>query len=300
VGIATALAQIGYWVSSWAPEELYGGLKGRSAEELHERMQQAIDEALAGNTPLAGCKLDLRKCFDTVSAQQAIHVLRMLGLPEGLAVVLEDFYGRQRKWVECKGAVARDPITCGRGILQGCPASCLLLAGIMAAWVRHVQNKCPGVDFGVYLDDRSLWTSRENPEEALEEALLAAKEVDDAAGLELHPDKGESWAVGEEARGRLRGLEDRLGPAKLDFKLVGIRYHVSRAHRTPLSPSGMLWSLVGCRGCKRLQGPDGAKQRRFGALFCRSSRTRGLGRDHRRRCWPNGGMGWSRPFLVSV
>ncbi len=71
--MSAVLAQLAAWIEAWAPAELTGGLKGRSAEELHYRLWGAISEALSTRGTLAGMKLDLRKCFDKASPEQTLY-----------------------------------------------------------------------------------------------------------------------------------------------------------------------------------------------------------------------------------
>eukprot|EP00973_Karenia_brevis_P049735 6905592-Karenia_brevis.AAC.1 len=67
---------------------------------------------------------------------QAIMVLRELGCPKQVADILEVFYNQYERWVEYKGACAAKPIKARLSILQGCPASCLLMTALSAVWHR--------------------------------------------------------------------------------------------------------------------------------------------------------------------
>ena len=100
----------------------------------------------------------MKKCFDTVDAFQAIELWKCWGAPRGVARVLGEFYERHERWVECRGAVATRPIKPVRALLQGCPASALLLAAIMSVWVVAVKKRVPDINVGGFLDDRILWT----------------------------------------------------------------------------------------------------------------------------------------------
>ena len=72
--------------------------------------------------------------------------------------VLKKFYWSHERWVEFRGAVDPNPIKPSRSLLQGCPASPLLLAGIMTVWAEVVRKRVPDVKMGCFLDDRILWT----------------------------------------------------------------------------------------------------------------------------------------------
>ena len=73
------IEQIYPWADTWLLEELYGGIQGRQAVELHDRMMTDIQAALDANILCAGAKIDLKKCFDTVCPDQAIDVWGALG-----------------------------------------------------------------------------------------------------------------------------------------------------------------------------------------------------------------------------
>ena len=156
VGISALMHRMRGWINTWVPEEVTGGIPGRGAAELHEEMQESIWECLQQGTPFAGCKVDLRKCFDKANAEKSILILERLGLPHQIGDVLRVFYTQHRKWCELDGACTREPVTVTNGLLQGCPASMLLLAAQATLWVKHVREKVPEVRLGVYVDDRAL------------------------------------------------------------------------------------------------------------------------------------------------
>ena len=55
VGMTAVIGEISEWAEKWLPEELVGGIRGRSADELHERLMAAIDAANhTGDTILGG------------------------------------------------------------------------------------------------------------------------------------------------------------------------------------------------------------------------------------------------------
>ena len=177
----------------------------------------------------------LRQCM----AVAGLRVWRRLGAPAPVVDVLERFYGGQRKWVEGKGAVAAAPISCARSLLQGCPASCLLLAAMMATWVEQVKAAAgPSLEVGVFVDDRTLWSTAAAGAAAatLTRALDRADLVDAAMGFVLHPDKGELFARTRGGRAALQALAPRVGPVAHSFKLLGVVYNTTKAIRRPVDP----------------------------------------------------------------
>ena len=60
-GISALLARMREWIANWVPEEVAGGVPGRSAAELHDVLQESIWECLQTGEPFAGCKVDCAK-----------------------------------------------------------------------------------------------------------------------------------------------------------------------------------------------------------------------------------------------
>ena len=176
------------------------GVPGRSAAELHDVLQESIWECLQTGEPFAGCKVDLRKAFDKANAAQAIHILEKLGMPSGIGDVLRSFYDNHRKWFELDGAVTRGEISVTNGLLQGCPASMLLLAAQATLWVRNVKAAIPEVDVGIYVDDRSLFGKGDDSPDVLLRASKAGDLVDKALGHQKHPYKLESFGRGTKVK----------------------------------------------------------------------------------------------------
>jgi len=84
--------------------------------------------------------------------------------------------------------------------------------------------------WAVYLDDRTIW-GKEEDMGAMRPMLGAAKEADDAMGLNWHPDKGATTASSKKARNRLQEEFGDLGPMKTTFLLLGVTYNFDRVKR---------------------------------------------------------------------
>ena len=122
--MSATLLKMREWAEGWLPKEIYGGVKGRGPDGLHERVMEAIDRANAANEEIAGGKVDIRKCFDTVDPEQAIALWEEWGAPRGVTRILREFYSRQERWVEFRGAVAEEPIKPKRSLLAPPPPCC--------------------------------------------------------------------------------------------------------------------------------------------------------------------------------
>ena len=226
LGASEMLAQLRPWFCAWMPECLHGGLPGRSVDAIHEQLGGLLDQRAVKRT-FVGCKADVRKCFDRVSPQAALAVLRWWGAPEWLAAVLEDFYAGQERWVAVAGVFASSPVGAGASLLQGCPFSPLLLNAMMGIWSRYVQTQVDNIGMGIYLDDRSLWTRGRGAVQRLEAAARTGAWADSMLGFELHPDKLESFACNVEQREALMEHADVIGIPQSDFVLLGIPYRLA-------------------------------------------------------------------------
>jgi hypothetical protein len=90
--MTSILQQLQPWLDSWLPPFLLGGLKHRDAREAHELLHHDIFQALQTHRKFFGAKLDIRKCFDSVSPLQAIHVWDHLQAPTEVTGLLRFFY----------------------------------------------------------------------------------------------------------------------------------------------------------------------------------------------------------------
>ncbi|CAE7565631.1 Cacna1h, partial [Symbiodinium pilosum] len=88
LGATAVVQQLAGWITAVFPPDLYGGLPGRCAEDIHFRLTHALFVQRAGG-PLAGCKADVKKCFDTADPKLAILCLRALGAPEPMLDVID-------------------------------------------------------------------------------------------------------------------------------------------------------------------------------------------------------------------
>ncbi len=52
--MTATMEQLRGWAEGILPEEVYGGIKGRRADALHERIMEAIDKASKGKYWLSG------------------------------------------------------------------------------------------------------------------------------------------------------------------------------------------------------------------------------------------------------
>ena len=73
------------WVGSWIHADVYGAVKGVDANELHERVNEKLQDALEHRLRLCGGKIDLSKFFDRVNVELAMRLLMRFGLDPAVA-----------------------------------------------------------------------------------------------------------------------------------------------------------------------------------------------------------------------
>lgn len=67
------------WATTWASESLAGAIRGRTPDELHEKLSAEVaDATVLGAKALVGNKLDLRATVDSVDTHMVNGLLPKL------------------------------------------------------------------------------------------------------------------------------------------------------------------------------------------------------------------------------
>ena len=237
IGMTSILQQLQPWLDSWLPPFLLGGLKHRDAREAHELLHHDIFQALQTHRKFFGAKLNIRKCFDSVSPLQAIHVWDHLQAPTEVTGLLRFFYSFSARRFESQKVCAATEFTCSTSILQGCPASPALLAGLMSVWGFHVLRR-DAVSISGYIDDRTVWALGNNGQQRVVDAWVCTQQIDLTMGFSFHADKCELFATGKPSCTILKAAAVNSSfhwPVVGSFKLLGVQYNLSRRKFTPLA-----------------------------------------------------------------
>ena len=227
--MSATLQKLRPWIQEWALPQLCGGRPGRGIMDVHELLYEDIRAAKRSRVDFVGCKADIRRCFDSVCPKTALAIWRWLGAPASLCDMVENFYTEQRRWFAWQGIFHSEPICARRGLLQGCPASPALLNAVMVVWVRFVLLQEPRVSLAVNLDDRTMWKKGVNGIHVVTNAMQAGAQVDAILGMELHPDKLNSFTTKQHLTPQLSQIQDVLGAPCSKFTLLGIQYNLERA-----------------------------------------------------------------------
>ena len=165
------------WICQWCDHRATGSAPGRSPIDMHRRLLCAWKSGVRSYL-----QQDISAFFDSLSVPVLKLALAHVGAPPTLAPLIEAFYSRQLRLFTV------DSYTCERwhrshhGLLQGCPLSPCLSLTIGFLWAQHVTK--PGVEVGIYVDDRILWlTGQDQSNIAAQNALRRSDSFDAAAGL---------------------------------------------------------------------------------------------------------------------
>ena len=224
--MAVTMRSLRGWVRSWIPDELCGGVPDASIHTVHSALFQDLFAARRAHQVLAGCKVDIRRCFDSVCPQIATWIWRWLGAPRTVCGILDLFYEQQVRWMSVRGAFCAQAVPTTCSLLQGCPGSPCLLNSLMAVWVRALRNSVPAIRVAVFLDDRTLWHTGPQAVATVVQAMNAAKPIDAALGLTVHRDKLESFASTQPAREALFEEAVLVGTPQDTFRLLGVTYNM--------------------------------------------------------------------------
>lgn len=204
IGMSTTIRSLSSWVDCWAGVELQGSLPGRSAATALARIQHDTWASFANphdddyGFGITGG--DLSKAFDSIVPELAISFAERLGLHSGVCGVLLDFYRTATRTCKTAHAVLpwlRAPI----GLIQGCPASPMLMATVMGSWWQTVS--VPGVQASLYVDDRAYRTAGSNDDVVRRDLQLVAtrpRAFDARVGLVNNTDKTQTAASSQSLR----------------------------------------------------------------------------------------------------
>ena len=164
------------WICQWCDHRATGSAPGRSPIDMHRRLLCAWRSGVRSYL-----QQDLSAFFDSLSVPVLKLALAHLGAPPTLAPLLEAFYSRQLRLFTVDSYTSERWHRSHYGLLQGCPLSPFLSLTIGFLWAQHVAR--PGVETGIYVDDRILWfTGQDHSADEARQALDRSDSFDSAAG----------------------------------------------------------------------------------------------------------------------
>lgn len=213
-----------------APQQILGGLRQRGVQDCLKRFDWALSDARRRRRPIIAASEDLANCYDSVDRGQSLAIMEALGAPKNVLRVVSSFYDRCQR-VFCSGRHVSQEWTRGRhGLIQGCPFSALMLAGVMSAWVEHSSVGLEGVI--VYLDDRTYWSGGEEGPRRIQKAGQRSVEVDRRFGLYHYEGKGQTATDDTQIARRLKDMRVIRGCIEDHIEIVGVHYFL-KGDRAP-------------------------------------------------------------------
>lgn len=128
--------EVNEWQLSWLPEQLHGGLPGRSTATALAALKIAVMEAKEAGHTLSAVLLDAVECFDRVDPDLAMGILRHCGCNEFVLRGMRAKYQQETRLVLCNGEPAStETFRAIVGLIQGCALSVCAINAINACWV---------------------------------------------------------------------------------------------------------------------------------------------------------------------
>ena len=147
------------------PKNIFGGLKGLSAEETAMLLQDRLARGGILST------LDFSQCYDRMSPAISRGFLTQVGWDSKFCSMFTAAWQQQTRFVQWQGATLPEPL-CGRNAtLQGCPMAPLVLCTWTLAGTQDVDESLRSLTprlFHIalqacYMDDRSVVSGRLAP-----------------------------------------------------------------------------------------------------------------------------------------
>ena len=220
LGMAEIIHMHRTWLQQVLDPDICSG-PDRDLCELVDRLEAQLTDAKEGGQLLCAAQIDLSKCFDTVDPQLSIRILRKMGIQETVLGAISSFYRQRRTFMQMGGAVT-GPISTKRRLLQGCPASVLLLLVEMNIWIKFVKQSSAKTEVGVYADDRTLWSRGAHARTDVSAAAEASAKYDREAGWKWNEGKGAVIARGKLDETTESGVLEKVGNTKTSIRILGV------------------------------------------------------------------------------
>ena len=184
-----------------------GGINGVDPEVLLLAAETDFDPT---SRPYAAA-LDYKKAFDSCDFPLALEALRGLQIPPQILSLLQNQWERQIRWVTFAGVACPYPIRHSAGLPQGDPWSPVALAAVLACPKQVAEEKAPGCQNLLYLDDRTLLA---DTEASLQTSLQTWDEFEQVSRMRTHAAKTQFFNRAPGSTDTAEVLGACLGPAE--------------------------------------------------------------------------------------
>ena len=129
--------------SAWLPDAVAGSVPGRSSRDIAYRIQCAVEEALAGRSPLGGFSIDITKAFNQLPQPPVMLLLKRLGVPPDIVDFWHNFLQVSERSPVLGGGIGT-PIGSTTGAPEGDPMAVVAMASV--CWMISQNNASTGSD----------------------------------------------------------------------------------------------------------------------------------------------------------
>ena len=183
------------------PIEQAGFRRGRGTHDHIANLRWMMEKAREHQRDLYMCFIDYKKAFDCVDHERLLVILRAMGVPVHLIVLLERLYTNQEATVRTEFGET-DNIDIGKGVPQGCILSPLLFNIYAENIMREALEEWEsGINIGGrmvtnlrYADDTTLLAGTK---EDLTELVERVRRASEKAGLYLNVGKTKVMTTGD-------------------------------------------------------------------------------------------------------
>lgn len=230
--VSVGIQQLNPWIRRWVSYQIIGGVSNRGIEDLTARFDDDFDSSRSNIKSLTGASVDLKKFFDTLSAEACIEGLVFLGLPNGFATAMVKFYKNVSAYVANRTTCNPTPIRRIAGAVQGCAFSLLMALVPMQIWQHIMDTDHSEVSTGVCVDDRLLWILSDNDQriQKLKSACEMTLALDNQFGLVHNTGKGYTFSTNTNDQANLDEQLAFIGLHTTEFKYVGAEYDTVAAN----------------------------------------------------------------------
>ena len=187
-------------ISRLAPHGLLGNMPAKTTSQAWHQLQQLIEAAQMDDQEVAGCTVDLVKCFNLLPRRPIEAMARHLGIKEGIVVAWHSYIQRLERRFVIRGGTG-GPIRSVTGYPEGCPLSVVAMAITNMICHRWMEVRMPQISIFSYVDD---WQSLASS--ALE-ALQSYREIEAFCKLldiDIDGRKSFCWCTHAEGRKQLK------------------------------------------------------------------------------------------------
>ena len=182
------------------PHTLLGNIPGKSPKQLWFHIQQAIEYSYAQGAEIAGCVVDIVKCFNVLPREPLLSLAKLLGFPTEVLVPWESALTQMTRRFQVRGSTGR-AINSSCGFPEGCPLS--VVGMVLCNIIGEVYMICKNPKI-------QTWSFVDNLETVAKCAAEALQSMEDLAefcsllGLQLDANKSYVWCNTPDGRKLIR------------------------------------------------------------------------------------------------